>query len=137
MSETLRAVADLIDAHPDLPLPYVTVYDHIPHKANVSWYLHINQRSEDEAHQKAQAQAIIKALSGKWAKRFDGTTADFEQERDGLNLQVSVTREAVCERVVTGTKTVTIPGKPAEPERVEQREVVEWRCEPVLAEAIA
>lgn len=135
MSETLRAVADLIESHPDLPLPYVCVYDHTPYQADLNWYLQINQRSEGEAHQRAQALAIVRGIGGKWRKDVIGDSFRFEQEIDGLNLDVQVTREAVCERVVVGEETVVIPAVEARPERIEKRDVVQWRCEPLLAEA--
>ncbi|HBG30736.1 MAG TPA: hypothetical protein DDW98_08925 [Gammaproteobacteria bacterium] len=53
---------------------------------------------------------------------------------DGAKVRLVFNRTTVCKRVVTGTKTipaVTIPAKPAEPERVipEQTvETVEWQC---------
>lgn len=52
----------------------------------------------------------------------------------GASVRLVFQRSTVCKRVVTGTKTlpaVTIPAKPAEPERVipEQTiETVEWEC---------
>ena len=39
----------------------------------------------------------------------------------------------MCERIVK-TEAVTIPAMPAEPERVEVVERVEWRCDPLLVE---
>lgn len=139
MIDTLRAAADLLAAHPDLPRPpYLSCYDHTPHAADLSWNFHINDNAEDEADQKAKAVLVIKILGGKWDKEFDWPEgidrADFTQVRDGLNLRITVQRSAVCERVVTGTETVTIPAVEARPERTEEREVVEWRCEPVMAE---
>ena len=135
MADTFRAVADLLDAHPDLPRPYVSVYDHLPEQADLAWYLHINERATDEADQKAQAAHIIRMLGGHWSKEIYDWSEDarFSQSRDGLNFKVVVTRSAVCERVVVGEETVTIPAKPAEPARVETWEKVEWRCEPLLA----
>lgn len=133
MIDALRKVADLLESHPDLPPPLVSIYSHIPDKPELHWYLHIN--GKDAATQKATAQRIITAIGGKWSKSFDDD-ARFTQERDGIDLLVVVVREAVCERVVVGTKTVTIPAEPAKPERVVEVDEVEWRCEPVLAEAV-
>jgi hypothetical protein len=141
MSETLRAVADLLAAHPDLPLlPYVTLYGHRPERADLTWSLHINGNAIDAADQKAKAALILRTLGGKWNKDFewgDTDRADFAQARDGLHLRVVVQRSAVCERVVVGEETVTLPAVEAQPERTATREVVEWRCEPVLAEVSA
>lgn len=53
----------------------------------------------------------------------------------GVRFEVTAMREVVCERVVTGTRI-----EPARPEitlpATEEKEVeiVEWRCEPILAE---
>ena len=138
MADTLRAVAEFIDAHPDLPRPpYVCCYDHTPDQADVSWYLSINNNAVDEADQKAKATAIIRSVGGKWDKTPSGNDMRFEQTVNGLHLDVLVAREAVCERVVTGTETVTLPAVEAQPERTEERDVVEWRCEPLLAETSA
>jgi len=138
MPETLRAIADRLDAHPDLPRPpYVTIYDHTPHKADLSWHFHINGNAKDAADQKAKAAMVLRILGGKWDKDFDWSgadRADFTQSRDGLSLRVVVNRSAVCERVVTGVETVTLPAVEAQPERTETRETVEWVCAPVLAE---
>lgn len=135
LSETLRVVAALIEEHPDLPEPYVTSSS--DGGAYLAWYLHINGRAEDEADQKAKAQQIIRTLGGKWEKDFSGDQADFRQERDGLRFTVSVDRPAVCVRRVVGTETVTLPAVEAAPERTVEREIVEWDCEPVLAEVSA
>lgn len=134
-ADTHRAIADFIDAHPDIPPPFASVYDHLPHKADLRWYLHINGKG-DETVQRETAQAILRAIGGKWSKDFDERDATFEQERDGLSLQVIVKREAVCERRVVGTERVTLPAVEAQPERTEVREIVEWDCSPVLAEAV-
>lgn len=136
LAYTLRQVAVLLAEHPDLPAPYVTVYNHIPHVAELKWFLHISNRG-GPAEQKATAQTIVRTLGGTWDKSFDDTSADFTQRRDGLALRVTVTRDAVCERVVVGTETVTIPAQPAteaQPEQTVEREIVEWRCGSILAE---
>lgn len=135
MSDTLRAIAELIDAHPDLPLPYVIIHGHRAHEADLAWNLHIF--ADDGADQKSQATAIIQALGGKWDKDFDWdddiNRADFKQTRDGFDMRVTVHRDAVCERVVVGEEVVTVKAVEAVPERTETREVVEWRCAPLLA----
>lgn len=137
LSDLLHGAANLVAAHPDLPPPYVTgiSYAHSGEASvDLNWFIPISVA--DPVEQKRTAAGILKAIGGKWDKdpnpdeRFN-----FTQARDGLNLKVQVEREAVCERVVTGTETVTIPAKAAVPEQVVEREVVEWRCEPLLAEA--
>ena len=126
----LRAAADLIAAHPDIPQPYVTSSS--DGTVDLAWYLNGREGA------KAKAAAVVRAIDGGWVRGeadYSGPLATWSQRRDGVRLLVQVSREEVCERVVTGTKTVTIPGKPAEPERVVEQDIVEWRCEPLLAEA--
>jgi len=89
----------------------------------------------------APPKAIVRALGGTWSKEYSDGELTMSQTREGLDLTVMVRREAVCERVVIGYEPVTIPAMeampatPAMPERVETREIVEWRCTtPLLAE---
>ena len=139
VSEDLRAVADLIEAHPNLPVPYVTAG--ATRSADVHWFLHISEYSADLAGQKRTAAQIVSALGGKWDKGENGGRYTLTQERPGGGtLYVTVNRAAVCERVVTGSHEVTMPATPArdaEPERVETVEDVTWRCSSLLAEPVA
>lgn len=132
----LRAVADLIDAHPDLPEPYTSVYS--SGNIDVQWYLQIH--GLDLAEQKTTAAKIVSELGGKWDKTelVDGRL-DFDQVFDsGLRLKVAVARDAVCERVVVGTHEVTVPAMPAIPARdattetVKTIEDVKWVCSSLL-----
>ncbi|VXB34069.1 hypothetical protein [Nocardioides sp. AX2bis] len=136
-ADTLRAVAELIEAHPDLPVPFTSLYDHRPETADLHWYLHLAHR--DPANAGDKARAIITALGGTWSKDFNRTddTARFTRRWNGLSLEVSVQREQVCTRRVVGTETVTIPARPAAaavPERTETRDLVEWDCGSLLAD---
>lgn len=129
--DQLRKVVDILDAHPDLPAPTVTIYSHGP--AEVSWYVMLDGDHVDQA---AAARQIIRTIGGTWDKNPWGDRFDFEQRTDtGISLTVAVHREQVCERIVTGTEQVTIPAVEAQPERVEVRELVEWKCAPLLAGA--
>ena len=137
-TQGLRDVADLLDAHPDLPEPYTSVYS--SGSVDVQWYLEIH--GLDLAGQKATAAKIVSDLGGKWDKTeiVDGRL-DFEQSRDGIHLRIAVARDAVCERVVIGTHEVTVPAAPArpameaEPEKTITIEDVKWICSPLLADA--
>ena len=131
-SALLRQAADLIDANPDLPVPVVTSYS--SGTVNVGWQL-MNSDAKDA--QKSAVRKIVKTIGGKWDKREGGDVLYLSRKIDGLELTIFVDREQVCERIVTGTKTVTIPAKPAERARVVEVDEVEWRCEPVLAEAVS
>lgn len=135
-ANTMTRIAALLETHPDLPAPYIALYDHTPHTADLKWYLHINGKGAAETQRKI-AVCIIRTLGGKWDKGIDDRAVDFTQERDGLELQVTVVREAVCTRRVVGTETVIIPAVEATPEQTVEREVVEWDCAPVLAEVTA
>jgi hypothetical protein len=134
LADLLHAAGDLLAEHPDLPQPYITTSTEP--RVDLNWYLMLGVT--DLGEQKATAQQIIRAVGGHWTKIPD-TYSDFmfRQDRDGLRFEVMVTREAVCERVVTGTETVTVPAVAAQPARTEEREVVEWRCEPLLAQAVS
>lgn len=141
MIATLQKITDLLATHPDLPVPFISIYDHNPERADLNWYFHINGRDKGTS-QKALAQEVIKAVGGKWAKSFAQEDANFRQLRDGLDFHIVVAREAVCERVVTGTKTVTreVPDPSVDVptiEVTEEIETVEWVCSPLLESAVA
>lgn len=124
----LRKAADLLAAHPDLEQPYVT--SRSTGAISLSWYLHHERGSAEKAA------AVVRAIDGTWERGeadYSGPLATWSQVRDGLELDVSVSREQVCERVVVGVEEVTIPAVPAQPERVEEREKVEWKCGPLLS----
>lgn len=128
-----RAVADVLDSLPgEFPLPtHISIY---PHNAapEIGWLL-FNKRGLDEA---ATAREIIRAIGGKWDKN-PGELFGFTQQRGIVKLEVVVTRESVCRRVVTGTETVTekVPDPDAPLVEVTREvETVEWECEPLLAE---
>ena len=131
----LREVADLLTFLPDhIPHPYVTAGSW---GTEISWYLAID--TNNEAEQKALAADIVRHYGGTWEKEPRGDQFRFENKstvEPGLKLRITVAREAVCERVVTGTERVIVPAMEAVPERTEIREIVEWRCEPLLAEGV-
>lgn len=133
--DALRAATDFIAAHPHLPAPYVSSFNR--GEVDLNYYLQIRNPG-DLAEQKDVAAAIVRAVGGDWDKEPWGDQFRFTATRGPLKFDVQVKREAVCERIVVGTETVTLPATEAQvidaqPERVEQREVVEWRCLPLLA----
>lgn len=135
ITAALREAADLLEAHPELPRPYITSKSN--GNLELNWFLHINNTADSLMEQKRLAALIVKTVGGKWDKSsgdWDGGVFRFTQARGSLTFEVLVKRDAVCERIVIGTKTVTIPAKPATPERVVEQDDVEWRCEPLLAE---
>ena len=54
-------------------------------------------------------------------------------DEDGMQVQIVVARDSVCERVVTGTRTRTVEARPAVEEHTVEEEIVEWRCSSVLS----
>jgi hypothetical protein len=125
----MQSVIEFLDEHGvDLPhQPMVTSYGHSATVA-VDFYLH----DED---QKETAARIVRLIGGKWAKADGGDRLYLRRHQGDIEFCVVVDREAVCERVVKGTREVTIPAVEAQPERVQTVEDVEWVCGSVLAEA--
>lgn len=126
----LRALADDIERSADAPLP--------THKPRAEWLIF------GDADQKATAATVVRDIGGAWEKGGRHNAGDFldftKDYGGGVLATVVVDRPQVCERIVTGTETVTIPATEAteaQPERTEVREIVEWRCSPLLAEASA
>lgn len=81
-----------------------------------------------------QAAPRIAAELRTFEKKYDDWHMKLVREFDGVTANFCFTRDKVCKRVVTGTKTLpatVIPAKPAEPERVipgQTIEIVEWQC---------
>lgn len=113
-TDGLRRLADLLDEH----------------DATVSWdeYRHlINVNTRDEM------MAVVRKIGGLWTK--SPGTDYFGMDRDlggGVRIHVYAPRGAVCERVVVGTEKVLVPD-PDAPKVEREREIVEWRCDPILA----
>lgn len=85
-----------------------------------------------------QFAAEVRTMGGSRSKR--ATDGLYEVTRDFgpyVVLRLIASREEVCEAVVVGTETVIEDEiiEPAVTRRVErQRDKIEWRCAPVLAE---
>ncbi|MCU1677680.1 MAG: hypothetical protein JWM93_2438 [Frankiales bacterium] len=128
----LRKLADLLDEHEELPLPYDgTVIEML-------WIQTVPEYDE----QRRLAQTFARLIPGTVAKSPRGDALDLIGAIDGLNVQMIVDRDAVCERVVTGTREVTedVPDPAAlaaVPTTTVTRTVedVEWVCRPLLTEA--
>lgn len=106
----LREMADFIEAHAHIPLPW-------PGSQNAF------------VSDKAELAAIAKACGGRWAK--NATESFFYIKKPfsgGHSYEVNISRESVCRRVVVGTRI-----EPAQPEQ--EVEDVRWVCdEPLLSE---
>lgn len=129
----LRAVADTLEDRPEVPLPFEGRAEPLTFH-----FLY-------DGDPRAALAAAARALGGTWAKvtrdyGAGGAYFDLLGEACGVRLRLTAYRDAVCERVVTGTEDVTDwvkdPEKLAAVPLVEVTrpvETVEWRCRPVLA----
>lgn len=134
----LRDVAAWIEANPQVPLPS-PAQNGVPLRISVpvlSWRDGVGDIDVPAAFAEA-----VKALGGTREKdagdHYMKVTRAFGP---GLELYVWTTRDEVCEAVVVGTETVEVEKviTPAVTETVtEERDVIEWRCAPVLAIAEA
>lgn len=126
----LRALAELLEQHPDLVLPY----DGNGNSINVIPY------GPDEQRQQLAAWARVMPGAKSKTASHDGKAFYLNGQIRGLKVTVICDRGEVCERVVLGTREVTedVP----DPEAVAAlpittvtrvEEIVEWRCTPVLA----
>lgn len=127
-AQGLRDLADALEAHPEIPLPYqfLTARVHPPRDLD-------DDRKREYA--KRRAAEIARAIPAKVDKQTFGSLFALTASFGPVKLEVFFDREQVCERVVTGTRTVT--EEEPDPEEVEKlpkrtvtREVedVEWRC---------
>jgi len=123
----LRKLADLLEATPDLILPYeigrqrITFYPSgAAETAQTARLLPTSWQKNDP--NASPYDADYYRLTGKW---------------EGAELTIIEFRTSVCERVQVGTETVTVPAVEAAPETVEERPIYEYICEPLLAKAAA
>ena len=128
----LRQLADLLDTNPDLPIPFTGSDDMAP--------ISIHSLGYGDDDPKATLATIARLLPGTVTKEVDSSYYRINGTLSGLHVQATAYRDAVCERVVTGTREVTVPATPAtpaQPEHTQTVEDVEWVCGSLLAEATA
>lgn len=122
----LRQLAALLELHPELNVPATDTIQFFPLGS-----------PEDE---KAYLAAFARHVPGSKQKKTTGDTLFLlTGQLAGLKVEAVAWRRSVCERVVVGTETVTTTVKDPqalaavpEVEVTEEREVVEWRCSPIL-----
>lgn len=129
----LRQLADALEQHPELNLPF---NGRTPES-------NIFVTTAGGGDPRGQVAAWARVLPGRKDKRERGEYLDLHGAFRGLHIKVIANREAVCEKVVIGTETVTeivpdpvyIASAPMI-ERETEREIVEWVCPPsILADA--
>jgi len=128
----LRALADILEDHREVPLPFQGDGTAITISAFLS-----------SADPRADLAAAARAFPCAWRKDVRGDDQyghyfDLAGELHGLKLKLTAYRDAVCTRVVTGTKLREVEEvvTPAVTRMVEKPvEVVQWVCGSVLAPA--
>lgn len=127
-SDVLRGLADIMDAHPDLPKP------------SVGWDGEINWFS---AHTPADAAKIMRAFPGRtWEKNdpnsgseYDLSQATFTTTFLGRKAAIRMDRGAVCTRKIIGQRDVTKTIPVTTQEVTVTENIYEWECSSVLAQA--
>lgn len=130
-ARSLDAAAMWLRTHgADLPfLPYITC----GHRGIVEMAFQVdNVEGDDE--QKAATALLVRLIGGHWRKETysDDRLYLDQTDDDRIHFSISVDRQAVCERVVTGTREVVVPAVEAAPARFETIEDFEWVCAPIL-----
>lgn len=115
----LRALAELIEAEPALAGSQYAQIDH---------HIFVDDPAE--------MAALVRRLGGARKKEADETYLTVVRELAGrVAVKICGRRNEVCERVVVGTETVEVPD-PDAPKITVEREVVEWKCAPVLVHEV-
>lgn len=124
----LRMLADLLEQHDDLPLPYYGVNAEV----RLPFYCYTRD----------QIAQFARLLPGRVDKHVDEEYESYgfslRGALAGLHVDVKAHRNAVCERVVVGTDEVTeqVPDPSVQVPLVEVTKTVErvrWECSPLLA----
>lgn len=129
----LRALADMVEQNPEI--------------TEVLRYLHLATHIFAEDDPKAQLATFAKTTAryaAKVEKNFTTGFASVVANFGGVQVSVQADRDEVCERVVTGTETVTkaVPDPEAlaavpTVEVTETVETYEWICRPLLGESVS
>jgi hypothetical protein len=127
----LRAMAELLESTPDLPLPAAVL---------AQW--HVWPHVADDVP--AEVIRLVRLIGGRFDKndpaKSDYNSIYYEMTGNvgGMPVTITTYRDEVCRKVVTGSievvKTVPAPDAPMV-EVKETIETFEWQCVPLLAEA--
>lgn len=116
----LRAFADHLDGHPELPLV-------------CGEYFALNFATMEES---PEAAAEIARVFAPIRKNYGTELVSLSREFGPLEVKWVFWRKTVCRKVVTGKKLVEAQVIPARPEEVipeHEEETFEWDCGPILA----
>jgi hypothetical protein len=115
-ADSLRLIADFFEQHEEIAVPADPTY---------SYYTYNRDR---------KGMGLLARAFGTSDKEMTADLFYLSRMFGKIKFQALAWRESVCERVVTGTKKVTIEAKPATEEREVEVPIYEWRCEePLLA----
>lgn len=120
----LRKAAQFLEDNPEVPVPF---------PQTLLWWAGDYQWADNPTEGSDGVRAFV-AAAPRVAKDYADDDLWTVYDLGPLKLKYGCKREAVCERVVTGTRVI-----PAQPEQVipatEERteEIVEWRCHSLLA----
>ena len=134
-SEALRALADFIDANPDLN--FGPDFDKTSiHADDNSLGIFIRNYGKSAAEVRADVKAVRQAIGGIWGKGGDDQTFYLQQDNVFGYFETTIysDRKLTCERRVVGVEDVVIDAVEAAPSRTESREIVEWDCGPLLSD---
>jgi hypothetical protein len=123
----LRQLADLLEQHDELPVPY--------EGSATSMTMYFLSQGRDAFV------AAARVMPGRLDKKVRDTVYELRARLggdDGLKVDLAAYRNDVCERVVTGTETVTkrVPDPNVTVPMVDVTETVEhvrWECKPLLS----
>ncbi|MEV0085229.1 hypothetical protein [Saccharopolyspora sp. NPDC050642] len=128
----LRALADMIETNPELAKNFSSTLNRVGINVHLSW--------KDRVAELARIARIAKRHGATVTKDINETFHNLVLDFGGTKAQVLAYRSEVCERVVTGTETVTKRVKDPtalaavpEVEVTETVEKFEWVCRPLLA----
>jgi hypothetical protein len=129
----LRALADMLAEHPELPVPIgVDLSVFIREEGEYTdpdlgeWKV-----TKTEAEKLAE---VARALPGRVEKEQDDSFVRvIKNLPGGVTYRALASRDEVCTRKVVGTETVEVPDYERTPTKKVEREIVEWECEPILA----
>jgi hypothetical protein len=116
-AQSLRLLADAIEnlaaAHPD-----------------IAEHIYISASSWIPASQAVEEMGKIARFFAPCNKRFSDHYFEVSKWFGTIKIEFAVSRDAVCERKVVGTRTVEVPAREA---YTRTEDVVEWECKPLLA----
>lgn len=132
-TDGLRVLANLLENHPELPLPYEG-------DGTAMTMMFWGPDAREELAAAARALPIRLTKNDPARSGYDETYFNLDGNLNGLRIQLTAHRTQVCERVVTGTRTVTeeVPDPDApKVTRIRVEEIAEWRCRPLLTDDAA